>query len=132
VGVAGRGVVGAVDDSRARSEAIELRSIDTVFPSRGRTTCRWPFVRGHARNTKLSRTDEITFNQTENQRRKIVRKTGYVDRRAVTRQIILKWDFGSPIFVETQSMLCMSKKTEYALVALGHLVEQPGRVASAR
>lgn len=29
-------------------------------------------------------------------------------------------------------MLCMSKKTEYALVALGHLAEQPGRVASAR
>ncbi len=26
----------------------------------------------------------------------------------------------------------MSKKTEYALVALGHLAEQPGRVASAR
>ena len=29
-------------------------------------------------------------------------------------------------------MLCMSKKTEYALVALSHLAEQPGRVASAR
>ena len=29
-------------------------------------------------------------------------------------------------------MLCMSKKTQYALVALGHLSEQPGRVASAR
>ena len=29
-------------------------------------------------------------------------------------------------------MLCMSKKTEYALVALGHLAEQPGKVASAR
>jgi Rrf2 family protein len=29
-------------------------------------------------------------------------------------------------------MLCMSKKTEYALAALGHLAEQPGRVASAR
>ena len=29
-------------------------------------------------------------------------------------------------------MLCMSKKTEYALVALGHLAGQPGRVASAR
>jgi Rrf2 family protein len=29
-------------------------------------------------------------------------------------------------------MLCMSKKTEYALVALGHLAEQPGRIASAR
>jgi Rrf2 family protein len=29
-------------------------------------------------------------------------------------------------------MLCMSKKTQYALVALGHLAEQPGRIASAR
>jgi Rrf2 family protein len=29
-------------------------------------------------------------------------------------------------------MLCMSKKTEYALVALGHLAGQPGQVASAR
>ena len=29
-------------------------------------------------------------------------------------------------------MLYMSKKTEYALVALAHLAEQPGRVASAR
>jgi Rrf2 family protein len=29
-------------------------------------------------------------------------------------------------------MLCMSKKTEYALVALGHLAEQTGRIASAR
>jgi Rrf2 family protein len=29
-------------------------------------------------------------------------------------------------------MLCLSKKTEYALVALAHLAEQPGRIASAR
>jgi Rrf2 family protein len=29
-------------------------------------------------------------------------------------------------------MLCLSKKAEYALVALAHLAEQPGRVASAR
>jgi Rrf2 family protein len=29
-------------------------------------------------------------------------------------------------------MLCISKKTQYALIALGHLAEQPGRVASAR
>jgi len=29
-------------------------------------------------------------------------------------------------------MLCISKKTEYALVALTHLAEWPGRVASAR
>jgi Rrf2 family protein len=29
-------------------------------------------------------------------------------------------------------MLCLSRKTEYALVALAHLAEQPGRVASAR
>jgi Rrf2 family protein len=29
-------------------------------------------------------------------------------------------------------MLCLSKKTEYALVALAHLAEQPERLASAR
>src|SRR5688500_17264052 len=29
-------------------------------------------------------------------------------------------------------MLCMSKKTEYALIALAHLAGQPGRIASAR
>jgi Rrf2 family protein len=29
-------------------------------------------------------------------------------------------------------MLCITKKTEYALVALAHLAEQPDRVASAR
>ncbi|MDB5322536.1 MAG: Rrf2 family transcriptional regulator [Phycisphaerales bacterium] len=29
-------------------------------------------------------------------------------------------------------MLCLSKKSEYALVALAHLAEQPGRTASAR
>src|SRR3954468_19152419 len=29
-------------------------------------------------------------------------------------------------------MWCLSKKTEYALVALAHLAEQPGRLASAR
>ena len=29
-------------------------------------------------------------------------------------------------------MLCLSRKTEYALVALAHLAEQPARVASAR
>jgi Rrf2 family protein len=29
-------------------------------------------------------------------------------------------------------MLCLSRKTEYALVALAHLVDPPGRIASAR
>jgi Rrf2 family protein len=29
-------------------------------------------------------------------------------------------------------MLCLSKKTEYALIALGYLAERPGRVVSAR
>src|ERR1700677_3775652 len=29
-------------------------------------------------------------------------------------------------------MLCLSKKTEYALIALGYLAERPGQVASAR
>jgi Rrf2 family protein len=29
-------------------------------------------------------------------------------------------------------MLCLSRKTEYALVALAHLAEQPARIASAR
>ena len=29
-------------------------------------------------------------------------------------------------------MLCLSKKTEYALIALGYLAERPGRVISAR
>lgn len=29
-------------------------------------------------------------------------------------------------------MLCLNRKTEYALVALAHLVEPPGRIASAR
>jgi Rrf2 family protein len=38
----------------------------------------------------------------------------------------------SYILLRRNLMLCLSKKTEYALIALGYLAERPGQVASAR
>ena len=65
----------AADGVTIGAEAMGLRSIDTFSPPTGAQN-----TLGPADDLSIiSSADEITFSQTENQRRKIVGKTGYDD-----------------------------------------------------